>query len=163
MDYGSHPNINMMYETFAGSEDRHRTLILEHCDAGSLEDFITTHIHQNTLVAEPFIWHVLSGMCAALAFLHSGVRDPVKHDARVMPWFSIAHLDIKPANVFLSTKPALGHEYDLFPRVVLGDLGCAVYAKDIGRDVFDIDCLPFGTHGWHPPEMQTVGNTRVGK
>ena len=107
-------------------------------------------------ISEEFCWHVLAHMSAALSLCHVGIPDPTKPQYKFQKWNCICHLDIKPHNVFLSSKLAKGHENDKFPRVVLGDYGCSVTKRMIDSDKAHKDYVPGGTEGWYPPESVFV-------
>ena len=110
-------------------EDRSRgtvNFILEYCDKGSLDSILKEHLRQRRRVKEDFVWHVLIGMARGLAFLHCGITDAVR-GRPASEWDPTFHLDLKPCNVFLSTSGQQGP----YPRVVVGDFGCAITLTDI--------------------------------
>jgi serine/threonine protein kinase len=83
-----------------------------------------------------------------LCFLHYGIPDAKGGDVRPIKkdWDRMCHLDLKPCNIFLMSS------YGKHPRVVLGDFGCAVTARDIlqgEESPFEQGC---GTPEWYPPE-----------
>ena len=153
-DAGGSPHINHIYEAFWATDNPHSSLILEHCDKQSLQQFIDHQVRSRKLTDETFCWHVLRDLSAALSMCHYGVRDPLNKQFKIANWNMICHLDIKPGNVFLSSKRAPGHEHETWPRVVLGDFGCAVSCKDIVSGKVDREVPPFGTPGWFPPECR---------
>ena len=148
-------NLNFMVEHFWNPSRTHLTLILEHCDAGNLEDMVQLYRRRGQRIGEGFLWHVMQGIANALAYLHWGIADAAGGSQPVRNWGTICHLDIKPPNVFLSNSGRTNS----YPRVVLGDFGCAVAKSDI----FLGEAHPFiqgaGTPGWEPPE----GESRSGK
>ena len=46
-----------------------------------------------------------------------------------------------------------GHGAGRWPRVVLGDFGCAVTREDVQTGKTARDSIPCGTQGWFPPEI----------
>lgn len=93
-------------------------------------------------------------MTAALAMLHYGIRNP-DSGTRFQPthWNTIAHLDIKPANVFMSRRMHPGQE-TFQSRVVLGDFGCAVTKEEMALGRHDPGILSASTRGWMAPEIK---------
>lgn len=72
-------------------------------------------------------------------------------------WDPIIHLDLKPHNVFGSSKLYLNDSS--WPRIVLGDFGCAVFKSDITKGKVS-GPVP-GTPGWFSPECNAGGHARV--
>ena len=145
-------NINFLYEEVIHDSSLHRSLILEHCDLGTLEEAIQHQISIKRPFEEAFVWHVFAQMAAALAMCHFGMRNPLHPQYKIMNWNTITHLDIKPANIFLSSTKPRELEYTHYPRIVLGDFGCAISKKDIEEGQHSREKQPFGTEGWFPPE-----------
>ena len=88
------------------------TFVLEYFDRGSLEKSIEDNRGSGQFYPDMFVWHVLTGISSALAFLHRGVRD-VARDRPVKGWDVTCHLDLKPcksgsATVFTSCVLTLG-------------------------------------------------------
>ena len=151
---GGHTNINVLHESFLAAGRPQAVLILQHCNAGTLEETIVRVMRNRTKVPEPFIWHIFAGLSSALSLCHWGITDPLESNSKLTPWNTISHLDIKPSNVFLSTTnhtPA--NNNNNYPTVVLGDFGCCVTDKDLASGAADRTYQPFGTLGWFPPEM----------
>lgn len=142
-------NLNKLVDYKWGPQKRSITFLLEYCDAGSLQDIIKSYRTNGGNVSREYAYHLLLGMANALAFLHHGIRDP-QRDRRNDRWDSIYHLDLKPQNIFLSAKDQRGR----YPRVVVGDFGCAVTKSDIRSGKVDGRRQPCGTPGWYPPEGQ---------
>ncbi|EMC99652.1 hypothetical protein BAUCODRAFT_30025 [Baudoinia panamericana UAMH 10762] len=126
------------------------SLILEHCDRGSLCDVIEKSLAERMQLTENYVWHVLAGLSKALLFIHYGFDVDRAHIPEPTDWNTLCHLDIKPANVFLSSVNTIGP----FPRVVLGDFGCVVTYKDILSGKAYRDLQKQGTPGWFPPEIK---------
>ena len=109
------------------------------------------------------MWHFIGHMSSALAACHNGIRNPLKKGLQPKSWNCIAHLDIKPANVFISMKRAKGMEDDEYPTIVLGDFGCAVTADDILQGKFNKRIQPFGTELWYAPETKATTGKHAGR
>lgn len=164
----SSANINVLYEAFWPESSEHATFLLEYCDRGTVEAWIHAHADRDMLVSEDFCWHLYQGLAAALCMCHYGIRDPERPELGIRHWDTICHLDIKPCNVFLSTiPPCMGTPHAKWPRVVLGDFGCAITRNDIITKRWANDRIPYGTLGWYPPEnsdsVSTQYNGRYGK
>ncbi|KAI9826345.1 MAG: Serine/threonine-protein kinase Nek2 [Thelocarpon impressellum] len=102
------------------------SLYTEHCDLGSLEDLLATHSKKRSPVGEPFVRHVFSSLLEGLAYMHAGLSTTLgrgKRD-RSPGWHTMLHRDLKPGNIFLMSSR------DVFPRVVIGDLGNAISDSD---------------------------------
>ena len=113
-----HPNINSISAAYR--EGNKGVLWVRYCDSATVQ-YVEDRFYERGIqsMPEPFVWHVLWGLAAALAWAahgvdvtKSGVRD--RRDTGV----GVLHRDIKPDNVFLQSEP--GRTY---PRVVLGDFG----------------------------------------
>lgn len=122
-------NLNSMEEYFWNAGRTHLTVILEYCEAGTLDDMIRLYRRQERRVPEDLIWHVMLSVAKALAFLHWGVFDAQRDTKYQHHWDTIYHLDIKPQNIFLSNDVPKGS----YSRVVLGDFGCALWSRDVVR------------------------------
>lgn len=147
-------NLNYLVTHLWGPREAYCTFILEYCDAGSLQDMIDRHRQSRRDIPEEFAWHVLLGIANGLAFLHFGTRDTSRRG--IADWDAICHLDLKPANVFLSTTDQEGP----YPRVVVGDFGCAITVSDIVYGMEHPRQQLCGTPEWYPREglPQVVGN-----
>ncbi|KAK5124973.1 hypothetical protein LTR85_001163 [Meristemomyces frigidus] len=147
-------SINMIIEEFWDGATNYCSLILEYCDDGTVADVIQRYRNDKQPIPEPFVWHVLAGLTKALCFMHEGLDLDRPYDPPFPKWNTICNLDIKPANVFLSTKNQRGP----FSWVVLGDFGCAVTWKDIKSGRSDRAVQWHGTPGWSPPEHHLDAN-----
>ncbi|KAK5676639.1 Mitochondrial tRNAs modification protein [Elasticomyces elasticus] len=123
------------------------SFILEHCDRGSLSGKIQDFLDRGKNFSKGYVWHTMKGIAKGLAFLHHGVKDAEK-DHPVPGWDPIWHLDLKPCNVFLTNVGKQGG----YPRVVIGDFGCAVFNKDKVRGLEHPSRQSCGTPQWYPPE-----------
>ncbi|KAK4951290.1 hypothetical protein LTR10_010263 [Elasticomyces elasticus] len=123
------------------------SFILEHCDRGSLSGKIQDFLNRGKIFSKGYVWHTMKGIAEGLAFLHHGVKDAEK-DHPVPGWDPIWHLDLKPCNVFLTNVGMQGG----YPRVVIGDFGCAVFNKDKVRGLEHPSRQSCGTPQWYPPE-----------
>lgn len=125
------------------------SLILEYCDKLSLESKIDEALqNRGGYFREASIWNVIMGVASGLAFLHNGIQDPVKDDKGQRDWDTMCHLDLKPCNIFISSK---GGEFGE-PRIVLADFGCVVKYSDIMSGKEDYRRQACGTAPWYPPE-----------
>lgn len=115
---------------------------LEYAPYGSLQNLLARYKAFNRYLPELFLWHLFNSLAKAILVLESEGR----------PWF-VAHLDIKPENVFLGYETTKSRDPELtggldgedvgYPSIKLGDLG---FAKRILDD--------------EPISMRTLG--RVG-
>ena len=143
-------HMNYMVE-YAWTPDRLRLdICLEYCDMGSLGMLLEDHIRGRKTFHSNFIWHVLHDLGCALSFLHFGIKNPRDPKARIdSNWDTIAHLDIKPDNIFLSNAGP-----GRYPRIVLGDFGLAVTFSDLQAGRKSTRKQPGGTEFWLEPEAR---------
>lgn len=145
---GGSRHLNGIIEAFWDRASPTISIILVYCDAGTIDDLIRRYHPQKKTVTEEFVWHVAAGMAKGLHFMHSGIdADDERRQHSSNEWNTICHLDIKPGNVFLSTTG------QRFPRVLVGDFGCAVTKYDILSRKADRMVQHNGTVGWFPPEV----------
>jgi serine/threonine protein kinase len=103
------------------------------------------------LLPEPFIWHVLRSLAAALRYLFSGRQNP-KTRGRKPGWRPILHRNVTPESIFLRqaaplAAPADGAEASVgYPDVVLGDFRAAMYSDD--RRLTQQQDVVFGSPEW---------------
>ena len=145
---GGSKHINSLIEHFYNGATNCCHMILELCDAGTLHSIIWKFNSRHEIVSEAFVWHVLTGLAKALCMLHYGSNMDRPTMAPGAVWNCICNLDIKPANIFLTSQGKTG----VYPRVVLGDFGCAVTRADIEAGKAEKAVLMMGTQGWFPPE-----------
>ncbi|TKA66770.1 hypothetical protein B0A55_09105 [Friedmanniomyces simplex] len=119
--------INRMVESFVGVGGPFGHLILEHCNAGTAYDMIKRRSLAGEQPVEALIWHALAGLSKAVFFCHTGVDADQMDWREPQEWNTLCHLDVKPINVFFSHDGGRNG----FPRLVLGDFGCATTWKDI--------------------------------
>lgn len=91
----------------------------------------------------------------ALLYLHSGRM--ALDDQPAPGWDAMIHLDMKPNNIFVSSRP--GANKSGWPRIVLGDFGCAVFQSDIARR--NVRGEVMGAPGWVSPECEAGGYARA--
>ncbi|KAK5162769.1 uncharacterized protein LTR77_011200 [Saxophila tyrrhenica] len=151
-DAGGSPHINTIIDEFWAEGSRSCTILLEHCDIGTLEQEIQRMNAKGMFLEEFFMWDVLESVLKALCFCHYGIRNAHAPKYKLNPWNTICHLDIKPANLFVTSKMYPGNEYGNH-RIVLGDFGCAVTLVDIQTKRTTTECMPGATAGWTPPEI----------
>ncbi|KAK5113406.1 hypothetical protein LTR62_003506 [Meristemomyces frigidus] len=148
--------INQLFEAFHDGKARYCSLVLEYCDAGTVQDAIKNFSNQRKPPPEDLIWHVLAGIAKAIHFLHTRVNVDAPAQAGLEKWSPLCHLDIKPSNIFLSREGQRGQ----FARVVLGDFGCVTTGKEIVEGKAERTMQLRGTPGWFPPEC--ILDTRRG-
>lgn len=150
---GGSSHVNFIIERFWDGITDHCSMILEYCDLGTIDESIKEYADAGRYHSDNFAWHVLTSMTKALCFMHEGL-DLDRPNTRRPYWNTICHLDIKPSNVFLSSRNTKGP----YPRVVLGDFGCAVSWRDIMAGKEDRATQWQGTIGWHAPEHHVDPN-----
>jgi hypothetical protein len=155
----AHPNIVCILDY----DLNHRTLgygsvFMQHGELGSLDALIGRFRARRKWIAdEGFAWKVLWDLCIGLAYLWTGqdamtVRQVAAAGEIVMPkrgWSPIIHRDVKPSNVFLTWHDSLNVDTCPYPTVLMGDLGCAVTAQDVGVGA----ALPQNDVEFAPPEF----------
>lgn len=118
----------------------------DYCDGGDLHELGEYFVARRRSIPEGFIWHILTQMSSALAYLHTGLLDRNNPDLPAPSgWQPVIHRDVKPENIFLKLVPT---EKDLYPNIVLGDFGLATTKRQTGSE----GCL-CGTPQWQPPEL----------
>ncbi|KAK0553663.1 mitosis inhibitor protein kinase swe1 [Tilletia horrida] len=85
-----HPNVVRLID--AWEEEGHLFMQLELCPLGNFSDFLEEHGVTEGPMDEPRLWKILAELTSGLGHIHSN---------------GILHLDIKPANVFLSLTGSL--------------------------------------------------------
>ncbi|KAM4552989.1 wee1-like protein kinase 2 [Fundulus diaphanus] len=86
---GHHPHVVRYYSAWA--EDDHMLIQNEYCDGGSLSDGIVTRGAQGELLTEAELRDLLLQVALGLKYIHSS---------------GLAHLDIKPSNIFICQQPS---------------------------------------------------------
>ncbi|KAF2016669.1 kinase-like protein [Aaosphaeria arxii CBS 175.79] len=121
----SHNNIIKMYDhKINAGEDV--SIFLEYCDRGTLAEFIEEQSMSEYIPPEEFVWHVFESIAAALTECHRSQGT----DGRIV------HLNIKPGNVFLSSKSADGAPItSAYPRIVLGDFEMSITESQHARNM----------------------------
>ena len=126
-------------------------MILEYCDQRSLGDLMVSYARSRQSFSSEYLWHILLSITKGLAYMHEGIAD-VTRDTRPFSrsWIPTFHLDLKPDNIFLASSGQRGSH----PRVVIGDFGGVVTARDI--DVRKASPRPqdLGNPYWNTPEHQ---------
>ncbi|KAK5136220.1 hypothetical protein LTR08_003827 [Meristemomyces frigidus] len=140
-------NLNHMHDFLFDERTGLCSFILEYCDGGSLQHDIEKQRRGRKNYSDKFVWHVLVGISRALAYVHQGIRD-VTRDSPAWDWNMTCHLDLKPCNVFLSST----NQDSEYPRVVVGDFGCAIRSSDVWLGMEHPREQRCGTPQWYPPE-----------
>jgi NIMA (never in mitosis gene a)-related kinase len=96
----SHENIVKYYDSFINNEDNTLNIVMEYCDAGDLNQYITAHRDKAKKINIETIYSIFIQICKGIECLHSK---------------RILHRDIKPLNIFLFKDG----------RAKIGDLGVA--------------------------------------
>ncbi|XP_068168795.1 wee1-like protein kinase 2 [Antennarius striatus] len=86
---GHHPHVVRYYSAWA--EDDHMIIQNEYCDGGSLSDSIAEKEAQVELFSEAELKDILLQVSLGLKYIHSS---------------GLAHLDIKPSNIFICQRPS---------------------------------------------------------
>lgn len=156
---GEPRHLNSLKQFLWDIETKTPSVILEFCDLGNVEQDIRRHMNNRmSRYHEKDLLITFASLAKALRFLHDGV-DVDRPEVVNPGWNTIAHLDLKPANVFLTSKGAKGIQ----PRVVLGDFGCAVTREDVVDNRSSAWQISYGTPGWYPPETNDRIAPRYGK
>lgn len=82
-------------------QDHHLFILMEYCENGTLEDVINHITNTNELLSTIQILQIIESITKALVFLHTVLN--------------IVHLDLKPANIFITERG----------QIKLGDFGMA--------------------------------------
>ncbi|KAA6413331.1 MAG: hypothetical protein FRX48_03077 [Lasallia pustulata] len=150
-----HHNICQYIDAFLDENPRHprASLYVEYCELGTLDDVLERYFEMRQRVPEGAVWSIFKQLTRALGYCQLGIHDVLRREQRPQPgWVGVVHRDVKPDNIFLSRG-----SHRPFPRVVLGDFGCAIRA-DIrgfeGMEYHNID--PY----WDPPETPSFGYYR---
>ena len=114
-----HPNI-VQLEAFAAVAG-HQLIYYLYSDAGNLHNLIQGFRTRSQIIPEAFIWHVAAQLVKAVHFIQN--PPPCKKCTR----WPLIHIDIKPANIFLTWPDKKDH--NKYPTVQLGDFGLAVPLK----------------------------------
>lgn len=148
--HGRHDNLNAIIESEISEARQQCFIILEYCEMGSVQDSITAFERQRGHPRESAAWNIMAGVSNGLAFLHHGFMNGRQVSGN---WDPICHLDIKPCNIFVSSRGGKhGHG-----RIVLADFGCAITQSDVQRQIEDPFVQQCGTPAWYPPEGRVGG------
>ncbi|KAI9644333.1 hypothetical protein NHQ30_007690 [Ciborinia camelliae] len=133
------------------------SLYLEFCDLGSLNDLIKCyaqrlHTNEESHIPERFVWHAMSGLCDALAYLWGGKNFVSDETARETGpekgWKPILHRDMKPDNILIRSRSDLKSKK--YPYLVISDFGLAT---DDPRDITETGGPANGSIHYFAPEL----------
>lgn len=148
-----HPHVCQYIDAFL-DENPYRpqaTLYMEYCELGTLDDVLEKYFQRRQRVPEGAVWSIFKQLTKALGYCQLGIRDVLRGEQGPDPgWVGVVHRDIKPNNLFLSNRSS----EPSFPRVVLGDFGCAIrddHDGFEGMEYHNIDLY------WDPPETPDFG------
>ncbi|KAK2793124.1 hypothetical protein FQN51_001357 [Onygenales sp. PD_10] len=153
----SHPNICQLHEASLTNDGA--ALYMECCDMGSVWDFVRTMANNRQVIPEPFAWHVLLSLTAALCWMHTGFDSYTEAAATSRKvksgWRTILHRDMKPDNVFFKHVPPTTLFAHNFPVVKLGDFGLSIYKDEYSnQSLASRNC---GYLPWVAPEFPNCG------
>lgn len=151
--------LTLMQVEYAWISSTEVQFALEYCDLGDLGQLLQNHIMRGQKTPESLLWNVLGDIGKALAFLHSGIKDPMVESKSRPGWDTICHLDIKPPNIFVKRGERPGDR----PIFVLGDFGCAITWSDVRSHKESSQAHRHGTKDWFPPHSisQVVGEKNL--
>jgi serine/threonine protein kinase len=157
-----HPNIvrikshDLNYSTLGNG-----SIFMQNCELGSLDGLIRRYsAARERLPDEGLLWDVFWEMSLALNFLLTGTHIKTAREragagkviSTVSGWNPITHMDIKPANIFMTNEESFGANRTPFPTMVLGDFGCSKSTSDIVAGVARLHRLSGETPEFAPPE-----------
>ncbi|KAK2804730.1 hypothetical protein FQN50_006468 [Emmonsiellopsis sp. PD_5] len=152
-----HPNICELREASLTSNGA--ALYMECCDMGSVWDFVENMANNRQAIPEPFVWHVLLSLTAALCWMHSGFSSYAEAAACSrnvkLGWRTILHRDMKPDNVFFKHAPRANAFSHSFPGVKLGDFGLSIYKDEYSHQ--SLASRHCGYLPWVAPEFPNCG------
>ena len=147
-----HPNVCQYIDAFIDKNPRRPRAILyvEYCELGTLDDVLEKYFQRRQRVPEGAVWSIFMQLTKALGYCQLGIQNALRREeVPCLGWVGVVHRDMKPDNIFLSSRSDLS-----FPRVVLGDFGCAI------RDDHDgFEGMEYHNNDlyWDPPETPCFG------
>ncbi|KAF1977507.1 hypothetical protein BU23DRAFT_659958 [Bimuria novae-zelandiae CBS 107.79] len=132
-----HPNIVRFIDFVPGSNNAGDELYLEYCRAprgnglgeiNTLRQLCQLYEEKGANTPELFAWHLVESLLKAISWMQFGIRDVAVNQADPN-WDAVFQGAIWSPNLFLmSDQEQSQSEY---PRIVLGDFGCAEFASDL--------------------------------
>lgn len=148
-----HPNVVKYVDAYLDEDPRRplATLYMEYCELGTLEDLLDKYFQRRQRVPEGVVWYIFLQLTQALGYCQLGIRNVLNSEQIPQPsWVGVVHRDMKPNNIFLSSRSTTPS----FPRVVLGDFGCAIRDDHHGFEGMEYHN---SEHYWDPPETPAFG------
>ena len=153
----SHRNITRYIDAFITSPPNAPmcSLYMGACEFGSLSNALEQHAQRRLPMPEELVWQIFMQLVNALGYIQYGIEETVvkvDHSFALNPgWRGIVHRDIHPGNIFLATRKTPNSAW---PRVLLGDFGCAVYANGTGIETSN---FTYQNPNWAPVEAPAFG------
>lgn len=144
-----HENVVEYIDAFVVRNGRElkASLYMEHCDGGTLDDYIKRYHMEGRFAMERFVWSMFMQLANAIAYCQYGIKDAVAGGQPEEDWIGVVHRDIKPDNIFLRASSG-GFQ------AVLGDFGQAIREDDQGNWG---RTYQGGAPLWAAPESQKSG------
>ncbi len=90
----SNPNIVQYYNHFNDKNSSKIYIIMEYCEEGNIERYLTSMKRQGKYLKESNIWEMVGQIVTSLDSIHRGMNGNSK--------IHMVHRNIKPSNILLS-------------------------------------------------------------